>query len=182
MITGDKLRTRYIPASLYARDNLPIPLDRCHLRMLERAYIVEARKTAAQSHYHERERKLRQEIKTHQRHELHVGRPCVHLHYHPRHLRPLYPATRALPRSCLSPRLARHVRCRGLSWGRNTLLCSASIKKRKKIETLGEEKEEEKKYLTRERRTDFSPADISKVQQQALLQRVIDIFTGYPIW
>jgi len=73
MITGDKLRTRHIHASLYARDNLPIPLDRCDLRMLERAYIIEARKSAAQSHYYERERKLGQEVKTHQRHELHVG-------------------------------------------------------------------------------------------------------------
>jgi hypothetical protein len=54
-------------------------------------------------------------------------------------------------------------------------------KKRERIETL-QEKEEEKKYLTRERRTDFSPADISKVQQHALLQRVKNIFTGYHIW
>jgi hypothetical protein len=43
-MTGDKLRTRHIHASLYARDNLPIPLDRCDLRMLERAYMIEARK------------------------------------------------------------------------------------------------------------------------------------------
>jgi hypothetical protein len=49
MITGNKLRTRHIRASLYARDNLPIPLDRCDLRMLERAYIIETRKTATQS-------------------------------------------------------------------------------------------------------------------------------------
>jgi hypothetical protein len=55
-------------------------------------------------------------------------------------------------------------------------------KKGGKIETLGGEKEEEKKYLTRERRTDFSPADISKVQQHALLQRVKNLFTGYRIW
>jgi hypothetical protein len=60
MIIGDKLRTRNIHASLYARDNLPIPLDRRDLRMLERAYIIEARKTAAQSHYYKRERKPRQ--------------------------------------------------------------------------------------------------------------------------
>ena len=53
MKAGDKLRTRHIYASLYARDNLPIPLDRCDLRMLERAYIIEARKTAV--HSHERE-------------------------------------------------------------------------------------------------------------------------------
>jgi hypothetical protein len=58
-MTGDKLRTRHIHASLYARDNLPIPLDRCDLRMLERAYIIEARETAAQSHYYEREKKTR---------------------------------------------------------------------------------------------------------------------------
>ena len=58
MITGYKLRTRHIHASLYACDNLPIPLDRRDLRMLERAYIIEARKAATQSHYYERERKL----------------------------------------------------------------------------------------------------------------------------
>jgi hypothetical protein len=58
MITGDKLRTRHIHASLYARDNLPIPLDRCDLCMLERAYIIEPRKITAQSHYYKRERKL----------------------------------------------------------------------------------------------------------------------------
>jgi len=69
MTTGHELRTGHIHASFYARDNLPIPLDRCDLRMLERAYITEARKIAAQSHYYERERKLGQEIKTHQRHE-----------------------------------------------------------------------------------------------------------------
>jgi hypothetical protein len=121
-------------------------------------------------------RKLGQQIKTHQRHELHVGRPCARLHYYPRHPRPLCPATRAQPRSCLSQCLARHVRCRGLSWGRNTLLCPASTNYRE------EKEEEEKKSLTRERRTDFSPADISKVQQHALLQRVKNIFTGYRIW
>jgi hypothetical protein len=59
MITGDELQTRRIHASLYARDDLPIPLDRCDLRMLERAYITEARKTAAQSHHYEREKKTR---------------------------------------------------------------------------------------------------------------------------
>jgi hypothetical protein len=43
-------------------------------------------------------------------------------------------------------------------------------KKKNRIESLGEEKEkEEKRSLTRERRTDFSPADISKVQEHALL-------------
>jgi hypothetical protein len=40
----------------------------------------------------------------------------------------------------------------------------------------------EKSKLTCERRTDFSPADISKVQQHALLQRVKDVFTGYRVW
>jgi hypothetical protein len=59
MITGDKLRTRHIHASLYACDNLSIPLDRCDLRMLERAYIIKARKIVAQSQYYKRERKLR---------------------------------------------------------------------------------------------------------------------------
>jgi hypothetical protein len=59
MITGDKPMTRHIHASLYARDNLPIPLDRCDLGMLERVYIIEARTAAAQSHYYEREKKTR---------------------------------------------------------------------------------------------------------------------------
>jgi len=36
----------------------------------------------------------------------------------------------------------------------------------------GEKKRRKKKSLTSERRADFSPADISKVQQHALLQRV----------
>ena len=53
MKAGDKLQTRHIHASPYARDNLPIPLDRCDLRMLKRPYVIEARKTAA--HSHERE-------------------------------------------------------------------------------------------------------------------------------
>ena len=35
--------------------------------------------------------------------------------------------------------------------------------------------------LTCERRTNFSPANISKVQQHALLQRVEDVFTGYRV-
>ena len=61
-------------------------------------------------------------------------------------------------------------------------LFSVNKKKGKRIETLGEEKEEEKKNLTRKRRTDFSPADISKVRQHALLQRVKNIFTGYRLW
>jgi hypothetical protein len=52
--------------------------------------------------------------------------------------------------------------------------------KRKKNETLG--KRREKKSLTRERRSDFSPANISKVQQHALLHRVKNISTGYRIW
>src|SRR6266852_3746309 len=80
-----------------------------------------------------------QEIKleTHQRDEL-LGRPCVRPHYYPRHPRPLYPATRGLPRSCLSQCLARHVRWRCLLWGINTLLLSHVNKKRKEKETLGE--------------------------------------------
>jgi hypothetical protein len=52
-----------------------------------------------------------------------------------------------------------------------------------KVNYWGKEKEEgEKKPLTRERRTDFSPADISKVQQHALLQRVKNISARYRIW
>ena len=58
MKTGDKLRTRHIHASLYARDNLPIPLDRCDLRMLKRPYIIESRKTAAHSHEREEQGRI----------------------------------------------------------------------------------------------------------------------------
>jgi hypothetical protein len=46
MIVGNKTQTRQIHASLYARDKLPIPLDRCDLRMFERAYIIKPHKTA----------------------------------------------------------------------------------------------------------------------------------------
>jgi len=55
--------------------------------------------------------------------------------------------------------------------------------KQNKNGTLGEREGggKRKKSLTRERRTDFSPADISKVQQHALLQRVKNISTGYRI-
>jgi hypothetical protein len=42
---------------------------------------------------------------------------------------------------------------------------------------VGERREEN--GLTRERRGDFSPAGISKVQQHALLQRVKNLFAGY---
>jgi hypothetical protein len=69
---------------------------------------------------------------------------------------------------------------------------SASTKKKgggneKSIETLGggrggKRERGKKKYLTGKRRPDFSPADISKVQQHALLQRVEHILSGYRIW
>jgi hypothetical protein len=54
-------------------------------------------------------------------------------------------------------------------------------RKKKQNRNTGENRRE-KKSLTRERRTDFSPADISKVQKHALLQRVKNVFTGYRIW
>jgi hypothetical protein len=38
-----------------------------------------------------------------------------------------------------------------------------------------------RKNHTCERRTNFPPANISKVQQHALLQRIKDVFAGYRI-
>jgi len=119
-------RTRHIHASLYARDNLPIPFDRRDLRMLERARgmnymwddLVSVRTTT-----------------------------------------PTTPAYSVQQRE----------------------RCPGRVCRRASRDTYDAEVCHGGEILYRERRTDFSPADISKVQQYALLQRVKNIFTGYRI-
>ena len=82
----------------------------------------------------------------------------------------LYPTARTLPMWCLMECLVQRVQTQRFVIGEKYLTCSQPPKK---VQFLWRAKDgREEKRLTFERRVDFSTANFSKVQQNALLRRI----------
>jgi hypothetical protein len=151
--------------------------------MPERAYIIETRKTATQSHYSKRERKQGQERSRRTR-DMNYMRDdlvsvCTTTPAHSVQQRERRPGR--VCRSASRNTYDEEVCHRGESRKRFTL-----FRIHKKIinqNTWGRGGERRNLSPASDaRRTTFSPADISRVQQHALLQRVKTASTGYRIW